>query len=224
MRDSKPCRTCGESMRWAGERRTPRWYCQVCAKVANRKKKFRKYADKHGLDAALRHQELLERKRDAELGSKVCPVCWEEKDLSEFYLWKSGLSSYCKSCTCSELEKNRTKSLVNRVRSLVSAARSGAKKRGIGFSLTVEDVEKMWRDQGGRCFYSGVELSIARGMNAASIDRVDSGGGYDVSNVVLCCSAVNLMKGRLGVEEFRGWCEAVVESWKTAVNAARGKK
>ena len=40
-------------------------------------------------------------------------------------------------------------------------------------------------------------------MNKVSLDRLDSNVGYEPGNLVLCCSRVNLMKGPLGLTEFR---------------------
>lgn len=72
----------------------------------------------------------------------------------------------------------------------------------------------MWHAQGGRCYWSGVAMSHARGRGRvptnASIDRVDPSKGYTPGNMVLCCWFVNKMKSNASPEVFLGWCKAVV--------------
>lgn len=82
--------------------------------------------------------------------------------------------------------------------------RHGAKTRGFEFRITVEDVVKLLEKQGGKCFYSGVELAFEPNKNnTLSLDRIDSQKGYTIENVVLCQTAVNLMKLDLTLEEFK---------------------
>lgn len=43
-----------------------------------------------------------------------------------------------------------------------------------------------------------------------SIDRIDSSKGYTKDNIWLICSAVNFMKSNLNLEEFKQYCQAVI--------------
>lgn len=74
---------------------------------------------------------------------------------------------------------------------------------------------RMFAAQGGRCAITGIPMTMVRGdlnrMNA-SIDRIDSKVGYRRDNVQLVCLAVNLMKLDMSMDDFRGWCQAVMEA------------
>lgn len=96
------------------------------------------------------------------------------------------------------------------LRQLWSRARSGAPARGMLFGLAPEDVMALWNAQGGKCALTGRTMTLTGGMTAASIDRIDSQGGYTADNVWLVCWAVNLMKQAMTVEEFGDWCKAIV--------------
>lgn len=43
-----------------------------------------------------------------------------------------------------------------------------------------------------------------------SPDRIDSSKGYTKDNIWLICSAVNFMKSNLNLEEFKQYCQAVI--------------
>jgi hypothetical protein len=63
----------------------------------------------------------------------------------------------------------------------------------------------MWDNQKGLCYYSNLPMQLNRDDNrlSVSIDRLDNKEGYVDGNVVLCCSAVNIMKNDLSVKEFQ---------------------
>ncbi len=42
-----------------------------------------------------------------------------------------------------------------------------------------------------------------------SLDRIEAGGTYDISNVQLVCSAVNGFRRSLPLDTFIGWCKEV---------------
>ena len=60
-------------------------------------------------------------------------------------------------------------------------------------------LRSLYEKQGGRCFYTGVEMKIRGKFKAdplqMSLDRKNSSRGYVAGNVVLCCLGVNLLKG-----------------------------
>jgi hypothetical protein len=42
-----------------------------------------------------------------------------------------------------------------------------------------------------------------------SIDRIDNAGGYTEDNLQLVCSAVNMMKYTMDMEDLVSWCELI---------------
>jgi len=63
--------------------------------------------------------------------------------------------------------------------------KSCAKARGHSFDLTEKEFETFWQKD---CSYCG------GGIASVGIDRIDSSVGYQIDNVVSCCSVCNLMK------------------------------
>lgn len=83
-----------------------------------------------------------------------------------------------------------------------------AKRMTLPFETTNADLLNLYRQQGGKCFYTGLEMKLisetAKDLLLASCDRIDSTKGYVPGNVVLCCWGVNLLKGQHTPEHFFG--------------------
>lgn len=81
-----------------------------------------------------------------------------------------------------------------------------AKARGIAFSITREEFDKLVRRAGGRCELTGLRFSgrthrsVRRRPYVPSIDRIDSAGAYTAANVRLICSCVNYALNEWGIE------------------------
>jgi hypothetical protein len=89
-----------------------------------------------------------------------------------------------------------------------------AAERGHTFDLTMEYAWGIFERQNGRCALSGVLLVLGAGRNyrtTASLDRIDVTKGYIEGNVQWVHKIVNLMRNRLSVEDFIGWCKLVTE-------------
>ena len=147
---------------------------------------------------------------------KKCGHCGHTKPISEFHKDKTkkfGVGSTCKECakkiskeyyykhsdhikrrvTCySETYVPRhSREIDSRLRNLHTNARGRTKE----FSISVEDVYDLWRNQEGRCAYTKLPLlATANQFNTVSLDRIDSSKGYIVGNVQLVCAAINKMK------------------------------
>jgi hypothetical protein len=79
--------------------------------------------------------------------------------------------------------------------------REGAKRRGrtIPVSITCEDLDRVWKDQGGRCAYTNRQITL---LKDASVDRIDSSKGYEVGNIEWVHKDVNKAKMALSREDF----------------------
>ena len=97
--------------------------------------------------------------------------------------------------------------------------KKGAERRGLEFSITVDDLVALFDEQHGRCALTGEELTLpqwAGKKNApyynVSIDRIDSDEGYTVDNIQLVTKTVNMCKMDLPQEGFVAMCKQVA-SW-----------
>lgn len=59
-------------------------------------------------------------------------------------------------------------------------------------TLELQDIEKLWEDQHGKCFYSGLSMVIGVSCDwQASLERINPDEGYVQGNVALCCLEFN---------------------------------
>ena len=81
-------------------------------------------------------------------------------------------------------------------------------------TVRIADLEALWHQQDGKCYYCGGPMNFTGGKRTArtvSVDRIDSSAGYDLDNIVLACTACNIGKGEMTTQEFIAHCAAVVE-------------
>ena len=79
---------------------------------------------------------------------------------------------------------------------------SRAKQRKKKIDLTLSDLYNQWQKQKGRCPYTGWKLKLPAGRNEklpktpdrASLDRIDSSGGYTPDNIQYVSLAIQYAK------------------------------
>lgn len=86
---------------------------------------------------------------------------------------------------CSEKRK-REKKPWDSLRGRYNRIKSGAKIRGIPFSLSIEDIESFWQAE---CYYCGKKIETL------GVDRIDFRKGYSKENIISCCKSCNSIKG-----------------------------
>jgi len=78
-----------------------------------------------------------------------------------------------------------------------------SKHRKIENTLTIDDVNKMFGDQNGLCYWFGVPLipsNQKKHPQQPSLDRLDKDKGYTKENVVLCCYSANIGRNENDLE------------------------
>lgn len=73
--------------------------------------------------------------------------------------------------------------------------------------VTIDDIKKQWRIQGGCCYWSGMVMnpsynSIAYHPWAVSIDRLQSERDYERGNIVFALRMFNLGRGKFDPHQF----------------------
>lgn len=86
-----------------------------------------------------------------------------------------------------------------------------AADRNLYWSLTIEDLDALWRKQNGKCALSGVALDNGYATETVSIDRIDSKKGYVIDNVQLVHKDLNLMKRAMDNDLFISWCRLIAQ-------------
>ncbi len=82
----------------------------------------------------------------------------------------------------------------------------GAKKRGIAWDVTPEQLWDLWISQDGKCAYTGRQLK--HGVDA-SLDRIDNSKGYIPGNIQLGHPDINRMKSEFDASYSIKLCEEV---------------
>ncbi len=106
--------------------------------------------------------------------------------------------------------KNRIKLLENKkvqrnsLKGKYSEYKQSAKKRKIDFSLTIEEFKQLWQIP---CTYCGINIKTI------GIDRVDSKKGYQVNNIISCCTDCNKIKNSKTLNNFIKHCKQCKKIW-----------
>ena len=88
-----------------------------------------------------------------------------------------------------------------------------AKRRGIQFNVTLEEVWDLFVKQGRKCKLTGLDLTFGKSSKdssrTTSLDRIDSQKGYDIANLQWVHKDINWMKNRFNNEYFIKMCTLV---------------
>lgn len=104
---------------------------------------------------------------------------------------------------------------------LILVYKKGAFKRNLEYKLTIEDFEKLTKQN---CFYCNIEPKQLTGRTKYSntngdyiyngIDRVDNNKGYILENCVACCKNCNRAKRVMTQEDFLNWVSRIYNNLK----------
>lgn len=89
-------------------------------------------------------------------------------------------------------------------KTLLNQLRASAKKRGIEFDLTTNDIDEIGIPIS--CPILGIPLAFNKGSpkdNSFSFDRIDSSKGYTKDNVIIVSHRVNKLKSNSTFEEMK---------------------
>jgi hypothetical protein len=146
---------------------------------------------------------------------KTCNICGETKLLNEFY--ESQRGKKCKLCTLILTRKYKREKRKNldfrkiegekqkerRVRLWQNTLIHDSKHRNIENTLTVDDINEMFENQKGLCYWFKIPLipsNKSKHPQQPSIDRLDRNKGYTKDNVVLCCYSANIGRNENDLE------------------------
>ena len=148
--------------------------------------------------------------------TKQCPVCNADQTYGRLDHYKSAVRGNWKCKSCSNKDNNY-KGKYNAIPyTWFNMKQKGGLARGYEWSLTIEDIWKLYEDKEGVCALSGVPIGWAeKGLTAtASIDRIDSSEGYIIENVQLVHKDINFMKQQFDQDYFVSMCKAVADKVK----------
>jgi hypothetical protein len=146
---------------------------------------------------------------------KLCSGCGILKDISEYY--KSQRGTKCKECKLiygksykrekrkdTEFKKIESeKQKKRRVRLWINSLVHDSKRRNIEHTITKEEIEEIYDNQNGLCYWFGVPLIPSLKHKyplQPSLDRLDRNRGYTKDNIVICCYTANIGRNENDLE------------------------
>jgi len=150
---------------------------------------------------------------------KPCSECGEDQSyLRKNYAIESlRLGKACKKCSNKKTE-NCHRGWQNGIRlSWLNKFKVSAETRGIGFSLSAEEVAQVYARQFRKCALTGWDITFPETGHPqqadASIDRIDSNKPYTIDNIQIVHKMVNMMKSKYSQKDFINVCKAVAVKW-----------
>ena len=113
-------------------------------------------------------------------------------------------TSACQQCNAFEREKY---SFWSGIEGMSGQYLTKLKYRKKEITISLEDLVKLWKQQDGKCAYTGESLTLvskdtAWATSSASLDRIDSSKGYIQGNIQWVHKDINKMKMDLSHERF----------------------
>lgn len=141
-----------------------------------------------------------------------CPDCGKKYRLDKYNALRT---EKCKSCKQVELNASRKKYKNSASRKLYNNYKNSAKSRNILFDLSYADFLTIVAQDCHYCDSKPNMVDIVYGDEFIhnGVDRIDSSKGYEVGNVVPCCTICNFGKNDLSYEEFIKYLQKVGEKW-----------
>ena len=132
--------------------------------------------------------------------TKICPTCHIEKkheDFSKYHKTSDGLQHECKTCN-SNAKLLYRKTLNGVLRVLFQHAKKHSKERtnsgrteAGAYDLDFSDLENLWNQQIGLCYYSNLPMNFNRNDWKLSLERINPEKGYIKGNIALICLELN---------------------------------
>lgn len=148
------------------------------------------------------------------MATKLCVFCNQIKTIDEFY--KSQKGRKCIDCFLERAKKykkiRRSNPDIKKIESEKQKERRVRlwqntlihdSKRGKEHNLTVDDINRMFEEQKGLCYWFKVPLipsENSKHPQQPSLDRLDGTKGYTKDNVVLACYSANIGRNDNSVE------------------------
>jgi hypothetical protein len=102
------------------------------------------------------------------------------------------------------------------LRKALSNAKASARKKGLAFTLSLDQLGHLYQTQYGRCALSGLEFhdeelpeALVKRPFGLSIDRIDPSKGYTIDNVQLVLVAANFIRNQWGDDVLRQISRAI---------------
>lgn len=156
----------------------------------------------------------LDRKHSL-VGYKPDNVQWVHKTINRMKL-SCGDDEFIQLCCevtdyhqCRAYHNNHSQLDTSVPKRMFTSLKKDAKKRGLYFGVTYEQIDSLYHCQRGLCKLTGKAIGFADGDIHASLDRIDSSLGYTTDNIQWIQRRVNMAKNSYRQTAFIAWCRLV---------------
>ncbi len=118
----------------------------------------------------------------------MCRICWNEK---------------CKN--------KHVTNLRHRLGNMLASAKHRVKTTNLEFNIDLNFLNDLYNKQKAKCVYSGQPLSLEKGDNGISLDKINAKLGYTKDNVVFTTWKINQMKKHYSKEIFIETCKNIAD-------------
>ena len=203
--------------------------CPSCGRTIPRNREFFRRNGRDFHSECKQCEDVFKGMAEWKNGLLLCHSCHEYKPEDEFTPnnTKNEVRNYrrhiCNGCNTArqrlhDISLPDDKKLIKCLRWRFLGARDRAGKSGVPFSITLEDVIALWRNQNGLCALSGIpmtfELKKGRVPTNVSIDRIDGQYGYVNGNIRLVCNACNQIKSDMSEDKMYWFCKKIVDYYE----------
>lgn len=149
----------------------------------------------------------------------LCPHCNRQLTADNFNSDKSsinGLQTYCRKCQKLMID-NINNTFDGYMSKLLSLATKDAKKNGLEFNITKEELINIYNRQDGFCAVSNLKMTLnnkhgkGKSFRNVAINRIDQSKGYIKDNVRLVCDIYCLMKLRFTQDELIKMSQSLIQ-------------
>jgi len=182
--------------------------CLSCSKKEKKEKKHLPIGIKYG------NWEVIGKSISDEKGNTLIPVrckCGFETKVNKYDLQKTYSHNSCKSCSSFKGVGNLTGAYITEIR-------RGAKKRGLEFNITTQQLWDLINKQNFKCALTGEPITINKNWRkydfTASLDRIDPNQGYILGNIQWVHKRVNKLKSNFTEKELKFWVEKLYKYYK----------
>lgn len=182
---------------------------------------------------------LVTKMIDGELNNQ-CKICQMFYTIPNFSMRMDTkrLSRICRGCV-SEKEKEYHITLEGKLNRIHAHAKHTTIKRNsvanrfqTSFEITKEDLINQFKHQGGKCYYSGKNMSVDGKENFhVSLERLNVNIGYTKENIVFICEELNTSDCSASISLHNqekkgsgGWSKEKFEKFRNSVNENRSEE
>ena len=218
----KKCPKCGNIQQYSDKYHLQRAtntnaLCSSCSKHLPSKKRRDLSGHRYGHLTVL---SLLEQRNGHQYWQCKCD-CGNESVVRHTHL----TGHLVRTCGCSHITLNdkhpHWKGCGEISGSYFNIVKTGAKKRKLKFSLTIEEMWSKFLGQDRKCVFTGEVLTFCKRQNdrsgTASLDRIDSFKGYVPGNIQWVHKQINWMKRDMSDCEFIAYCKRIADYRKDMV-------